>query len=273
MKLLKISLITLLLFAGGCVADVEKTPTPFPGAVTDKIQDTPSVNVELPENIDRREVVYSDGRVVNFLVVNLSDDNWYWDFANEPYNAMNVSDWRTHLYADIVINGAYFAEDMQPTGYYKMSGELVGSRSWPATEIQDDKNGYTGMVKVTNGDLSLVYLPDSHQSEPGYDDAVLLTFPTLIANGENQITEDSKKFAHRTILAQDDSGESYIILTESGLPSLYEAAEWLKEQPENFEIAINLDGGNSTGISYSFNDDTLDVSSVPVPNVIFLNKN
>ena len=272
MKMLRFSLIVLLFISSGCVADVEKPPTPFPGSINDKIQDTPTINVVLPKNTQRREAIYSDGRVVDFLIIQFSNNAWSWGLANIPSDAKKVDDWRDNLNADLVINGAYFDEEMQPTGYYKESGQAKGSKPWPTIAQQNNRSGYTGMVKITNGELELIYLPEDNQNKPKIDEAVILTFPTLVAQGENQISEDSKKFAHRTVLAQDYEGNSYIILTESGSPSLYETAEWLKEQPENFRIAINLDGGNSTGISYVNNEATLDVSSVPVPNVIFLNK-
>ncbi|MEK7105524.1 MAG: phosphodiester glycosidase family protein, partial [Patescibacteria group bacterium] len=67
---------------------------------------------------------------------------------------------------------------------------------------------------------------------------------------------------------EDAAGHDYLIVTKKGSLSLYELAKWLDEQPENFVIAGNLDGGPSTGLSLENEKHDLEIPSGAVPSVI-----
>lgn len=161
----------------------------------------------------------------------------------------------------------YFDENYHPAGFYQ-NPNSSSSKPWPDLSAQKKPDSYSGLMKIHDGNLEINYLTDKPQAKPAKDEQVLLTYPTLLANGQPLVKEDSQKYSRRTILAQDAGGTTYILVTETGLTSLYEVGQWLANQPEKFRIAINLDGGPSTGLSYQANDSNFEVPSVPVPNVI-----
>lgn len=222
----------------------------------------------LPDYVERRGAVIN-GRGVEFLVVDLGAENWQWSIMNNPDEPKSVAAWRESTGADIVFNGAYFGENFAPSGYFSVDGEQ-STVPWPSTEQQREKGSYSFLVRVHDGEVSLAYLPDAPQGEPT-DDA-FLSFPTLLASGQPIVSEDSYRTAARTILAEDELGRDFLILTESGGVTLYEASRWLAEQPENFVTAGNLDGGPSTGVSVENGIFDIELESAPVPSIFVLRK-
>jgi len=219
---------------------------------------------QLPKGLERRTLDLDDRHVV-FNVINLTAQDLSMSLANDPENSRNVKEWRASTGADLVVNGAYFDEKNSPTGYYSVNGSTSNS-PWPKAESQLATASYSFLVEVKDGQLALSYLPDAPRADAPTNG--LLSFPTLIANGQSLVTADTGLRAQRTILAKDAEGDIYLITIEKGSVSLFEAATWLLAQPEGFVLAGNLDGGPSTGISYTDGKRVFDEPSAPIPNVI-----
>ncbi len=220
--------------------------------------------IALPKSLDHRKMTFGD-RTVVFTVLPLNDYATRFSLENDPKNPKSVKEWREALDASFVINGSYFDEQDEPTGYLNDNGK-AGITPWPSPTAQADKASYTFLVRVNETGLDLSYLPKEPQTEPSGD--ALLSFPTLLFNGETLISEDSRRYASRTVLAEDKNGQDYVILTKRGEASLFEMAQWLSIQPEEFDIAGNLDGGPSTGLSLARKNGDFDLYSADVPNVI-----
>lgn len=219
---------------------------------------------QLPDGVTRRHASF-DGRDVTFLVVPLSHDGWRWELLNDPTAPKNVATWRSELGADIVVNAAYFLAENEPAGFLSIGGVTSGAATWPSAEDQVDTHGYTFMTSIGD-DIMLRYLPNAPQTNPSPNS--FLSFPTLIANGETLIEKDSGLFASRTMLAENEHGNDYVIISEKEMVTLYGAAQWLAAQPEHFVTAGNLDGGPSTGISIENGWWDVEDASAPVPSVI-----
>ena len=258
------------LFGAGCLdVTIQPKPTikpginsPFPTA-TSTATDAPVI---LPDNLAFRTVTYPDGRTVSFALAKMPYDKYRFALANDPAAPKTVAAWRDKLGASMVINGSYFSEDMKPSGYYRLDGKAYGN--WPNTERQHEKTAYTGMVRIRDGRLALIHLVDDPQPTPDGTDQTLLTFPTLVANGVALVESDTQKYARRTALATAADGMTYVIVTQSGAVSLRELADWLANQPEKFRIAVNLDGGPSTGMSFASGTSAFEEPSAPIPNVV-----
>lgn len=265
-KLLSLVLLGLLFFGAGCsITPDSKSQTETIGQVMNS--PAPSEMQKLPEGWERRQISYADGRKVSWVIAPFKADGWSWSLANDPSNPQSVARWREIATADLVINGSYFDESFQPVGYFK--GNESGSlKPWPDKKSQTDPKSYSGLIKIKNGRLQIIYLVDAQQAEPSKDEQALLTYPTLLAKGQPLIKDDSQKYARRTVLAQDGRGQTYVVMTENGLASLYETAQWLAAQPEKFTIAVNLDGGPSTGISYQAGNSNFEIPSASIPNVL-----
>ena len=208
---------------------------------------------------------FADGRVVDFVVARMPNDQWAWSMQNDPQAPKKVNAWRQELKSNLVINGSYFTETNQPSGFYQLGSK---AKRVKLPEPNQDR-GYTGLVGVIDGKLQLGYLPYLRlESRVMEYDSAFLSFPTLLAGGKSMVETDSNKLSSRTVVAQDEDGNVFVIMTEKGNVSLFELAQWLKNQPENFQTAINMDGGPSSGISYSTDNETYDLSSSAVPNVL-----
>ncbi len=215
-----------------------------------------------PEGVTRRVQILHD-REISFLIIPVPETVLI-ELVADMANPHSVQTWREQTGADIVINGSYFMETNEPSGYWKRTGE-ASVITWPTAEEQADKVGYTFLLDVASGKLGLHYLPDEPQEEPKGD--AFLSFPTLLVDGKSMVERDSGLLARRTVVASTED-KTYLIVTEKGELSLYELAAWLDEQPENFLIAGNLDGGPSTGISMENGYHDIEVRSAEVPNVL-----
>ncbi len=258
------TLVCAALLGAGC--SIPSSPVQKPTAPVQGLQDiTPVQPAKLPANFERRTMPFADGRVVDFIVVRLPNDRWAWSMQNNPQSPKKVGAWRQELKSNMVINGSYFTEINQPSGFYK-----IGSKN-KRVRLPDPKQdkGYTGLVGVINGKLELGYLLYLRlESRVIEYYSAFLSFPTLLADGKNMVDTNSGKLSSRTVIAQDKDGNVFVILTERGSVSLFELAQWLKNQPEKFQTAINMDGGPSSGISFSAENETYDLSSSVVPNVL-----
>jgi hypothetical protein len=264
-------LVSMTLLGPGCSlldsgTTVARRPMAVPTA-TPVMPTAPYATEKLPSGWERRTVSYGAGRDVTWLVAPLAQGDWAWAMENNPKEPKSVQAWRQGLKANLVINGAYFDVDFTPAGYYQ-TDKTSSTHAWPDKKGQIDPKSYSGMVRIKDGKLQLTHLVSQPQPRPADHESILLSYPTLMSDGQALIKDDSQKYARRTVLAQDSAGTAYVIVTEQGAVSLYEASRWLAAQPERFRIAINLDGGPSTGLSYGKDDENAEVDSVPVPNVI-----
>lgn len=231
---------------------------------------------DLPQFMERREAMF-DGHPVSFLVSKFSPNAIDWTLVNDPSHPQSIQSWRQQLGSDIVINGAYFDEKNQPTGFYQSSSTTPSITPWPSAV---DPAGYTFDVEIVDGRMSLFYLPSLPSLAQGVPAdrssttiarearSTLLSFPTLLLDGTSLVTSDSGLHARRTVLAQTADGTIFVIVSERGEESLYQMAQWLVAQPEHFTIAGNLDGGPSTGLSTSSSPWDIDIHSALVPNVL-----
>jgi len=255
-----------LLDAGTTVA---RRPMAVPAPVMPAVPYAPEKEArDLPDGWEYRDVTFDGGaRDVKWLVAPLEQDSWSWSLENDPKDPKTVQAWRQSLKTDLVINGAYFDVDFTPAGFYQ-TDKTSSTHAWPDKKVQADPKSYSGMVRIMDGKLQLTHLVSQPQPRPADHESILLSYPTLISDGQALVKEDTQKYARRTILAQDATGTAYIITTYQGAVSLYEASRWLATQPEKFRIAINLDGGPSTGLSYGKDGEDVEVDSVFVPNVL-----
>lgn len=265
-KFLSFVFLALPLVGLGCTQTKDNNPKPVGNLLDGQAQ----VQATLPSGFERRNVSYEDGREVSWVTSSFKPDAWHWSLAENKNQPMDVKEWRDYLNTNLVINGAYFKEDYAPSGFYQTASTT--QNKWPDQDEQANENSYSGMLRIKSGSLELSYLVARPQAQPNKNDQVLLTYPTLIADGKPIVKEDSHKLARRTILAQDVNGTIHVYITEQGAVSLYEASQWLATQEEKISIAINLDGGPSTGIAYRDGSSKLDILSGNIPNVIAASK-
>jgi hypothetical protein len=132
---------------------------------------------------------------------------------------------------------------------------------------------FAGLFAVTaGGQVSVRWL-----KERPYDPAeplieALMSFPVLIKPGGVMgfpADADDGSPARRTVVAQDRQGHVLIVVAPRGYLSLYELARFLAASDLELDVALNLDGGASTGLWLQTEDAVLAFDSlVSVPSVL-----
>lgn len=159
--------------------------------------------------------------------------------AYRPRQPQSLAEWQAEKQALLVVNGGYFTEEFVATGLIVTNGESSGS----------SYGGFAGMLAVTEAGPQLRWL----QERP-YDPAeplqhALQSFPVLIRpGGQIGFREEDGIRSRRTVVAQDKDGRFLFILAPWGSFTLHQLSSYLAGSDLKLEIALNLDGGTSTGL-------------------------
>ncbi len=161
--------------------------------------------------------------------------------------------------ARLVFNGGFFDENDAALGLLVSDGRAYGQ----------SYNGVGGMLAVNSlGVLSLRSLA----AEPYQPSEVLAQavqcFPVLVRPDGTVFDQADEQRARRTVIGQDVTGRLLLIVAPQGGFTLAGLAGWLRGSDLGLTLALNLDGGGSTGY-YAGADDQID-SLTPVPAVIAL---
>jgi uncharacterized protein YigE (DUF2233 family) len=102
----------------------------------------------------------------------------------------------------------------------------------------------------------------------------VMSFPVLVKPGGVMgfpADADEGTRARRTVVAQDFDGRILFIVAPRGFLSLHQMAVFLATSDLEIDVALNLDGGHSTGLWLHAGGKSLVMDSlVPVPSVIYV---
>jgi exopolysaccharide biosynthesis protein len=152
--------------------------------------------------------------------------------------------WQKETNAALVMNGGYFSienERYSPDGLTIINGKAFG-RSF---------NGYGGMLAITRRGAELRWLVEKPSSSDEALKAALQSFPMLVKPGGKLgfgAEREDHASARRTVIAQDRDGRMLFIVAPKGYFTLHHLSAYLTESDLNLDVAINLDGGGSTGL-------------------------
>lgn len=213
---------------------IPPTPTPLPAdtgwqTVQPGIE-VRSLNATIGASVERVTVTRLDPTAVVFRVL----------YA--PRAPALVSAWAQQTGAVLVVNGGYFTPEQIVTGLTISNRERFG------TPYGD----FAGMFAVTEaGDVSVRWLRTwpYDPSEPLRE--AVQSFPVLVKPGGVMgfpADGDDGRPSRRTVVAQDYSGRILMLIAPRGFFSLHALATWLTESDLDVDIALNLDGGASSGL-------------------------
>lgn len=180
----------------------------------------------------------------------------------QPAHPRTVSQWAEDLPdALLVVNAGYFSPENRTIG-------LVISDGIPSGRTYHD---FAGMLAVSaDGQITLRWLRTSPYRPGEMLDQAVQSFPVLVKPGGQMgfpADADDGQRSRRTVVAQDTAGRVIIIVSPEFRFSLHELAIWLTRSDLDIDIALNLDGGTSTGLWGNRYDRNID-SAVPLPAVI-----
>ena len=181
--------------------------------------------------------------VESVYVWRLDQDYFRFDVAFDA-TPKTLESWQKETNASIVLNGGFYSvEDERhlPDGLIVVNGEASG-RSF---------NGYGGMLAIGGSRAEVRWLVDRPYQPGERLQAALQAFPILVSPGGQLgfgAERENNVPARRTVVAQDREGRILMIVTPEGYFTLHQLSAYLTESDLNLDVALNLDGGGSTGI-------------------------
>lgn len=253
-----ILLITLITLGSQC--NLEKSPAPSPKD-NNEISDAPALDAwsAITGAISRREIVkkIEDNRY-EMIVYRFNIDDVVMELNNTS-DPLRLDEWADQLNFDLLINGGYFDENYLPTGFLAIDGDILSSKKYSPKK--------SGLLLIENGLPSII--DTSSADFPAISDttSVLQSFPLLIkSGGKPGIEEDSNKLARRTVVAQSSDNTFYLIIVDQTPLSLFVMMELLLDSDLNLDVALNLDGGQSSALmttTEDFNETLLPLTVLP----------
>lgn len=167
---------------------------------------------------------------------------------------MSMSDWMQQGHPLAIINGGYFDQNFQATALVISNGKVFGQ----------SYSGYGGMLSVdSRGSLNLrslrqqPYNPNAEHLEQATQSA-----PVLMLGGKRtQFSADASQ-TRRSVVAIDKQGRLLFIVSPNPIFSLDELADQLASSDLSIEVALNLDGGSSTGLYVNGGNSQVSIDSL-----------
>lgn len=181
-----------------------------------------------------------EGKLVERLfLLRLEPQHFRFEVAYRPGQPLPLSDWQKETGALVVMNGGYFTEAYQATGMVVADGVTSGS----------SYGDFAGMFAVTPSGPELRWLREQPYDPAEPLSAALQSFPLLVRpGGVLGFPEEDGQTARRTVIGQDRNGRFLFLVADLGYFSLHQLANYLLASDLDLDVALNLDGGLSSGI-------------------------
>jgi hypothetical protein len=238
------------------------------GSIVYYITTAPSTDWPLLQpGLERRVIEIYDGQdqhVESLYIWRLDQNYFRMDVAYDE-TPKSLETWQEETNAVMVINGGYFSIENEryfPDGLTIVNGKASG-RSF---------EGFGGMLTIHQDRAELRWLVQEPYNSYEPLQAALQSFPILVQPGGElgfpAEREDNAR-ARRTVIAQDRDDRILFIVAPEGYFTLHQLSAYLTESDLDLEIAVNLDGGGSTGILVA-NPREIIPSDRPLPFVILV---
>lgn len=196
--------------------------------------------------MERRSIrLYNDQnqQIESLYLLRLDPNQFRFDVAFDE-TALSLETWQTRTNALVVLNGGYFRIENNrhfPNGLTIVNGGSFGS----------SYDSFAGMLAISDEAVELRWLAEKPY-DPGEPlRAALQSFPLLVKPGGElgfpAQYEDNLK-ARRTVIGQDWEGRILLLVAPQGYFTLHQLSLYLTESDLQLHIALNLDGGPSSGI-------------------------
>jgi uncharacterized protein YigE (DUF2233 family) len=248
------------------------TPTPYRPPTSTSLPLIPSATPEprdtgwrfIAPGIEwRRLWTGANAEQERLSLVRLDPDQARLRVLYRPSTPRRVSQWAADLStALVVVNAGFFDADNHVTG-------LIVSDGVPWGHSYDD---FAGMLAMDNdGHVTLRWLRTWPFNPQETLAQAVQSFPVLVKPGGQMgfpPNADEGQRSRRTVVAQDISGRIVLLVSPGFRYSLHELAVWLTESDLELDVAMNLDGGTSTGL-WIRDLENIDSAS-PIPAVIVI---
>jgi uncharacterized protein YigE (DUF2233 family) len=192
----------------------------------------------------RWPVQSANGTDNNLAILRIDPEQWSFKvfFNKDP---KSIEEWHQSTGALVICNGGYYQENYVPAGRILVNGTSFGpykNSHMKAMFLAEPKKGLVQLPKATIVDLKD---PDSDAMISYYEQGIQ-SFPVLL-DPKGQVRVNPSSFQDsRTVVAQDQTGTIYLLVTEKPFFTLFDLGNYLKGLPLNFRFVLNLDGGSRT---------------------------
>jgi uncharacterized protein YigE (DUF2233 family) len=264
----------------GVIPELGSTPAPVLPTPTEPMVQAPDTAVPaaptatvvpdtgwllLRPGLERRMVnlMNGEGRQQESLyLLRLEPAHYRFDIAYRPGQPQFMYQWQADTGALVVVNAGYFTENYVHTGRIVAGGEASGS----------SYGDFAGMFAVTEAGPELRWLRQRPYDPAEPLLAAVQSFPLLVRpGGVMGFPEEDGRPSRRTVVAQDRQGRILFLIAPWGSFTLHQLSLFLVNSDLDLEIALNLDGGSSSGLLLA---DPLEGSPalMPLPAVITIHE-
>jgi len=255
--------IALMGAIGGSIYYVRAEPAPPPAI---EMSPEPGWSLLAPGLEQRVIEIYDDQdqRVESLHIWRLDQNYFRLDVAFDA-QPKSLETWQKETNAALVVNGGYYSIENER---YFADGLLISD----GTSAGRSFTGFGGMLAIDQNGSDLRWLVTQPYNSYEPLEAALQSFPMLVLPGGRLgfgAERETHAAARRTVIAQDRYGRILFIVAPQGYFTLHGLSLYLTESELNLDIAVNLDGGGSTGILIA---DPWEVipSTRPLPYVILV---
>ena len=251
------------------------TPAPTPIVTSPPVPIQPTVMATRPDpgwsvvrpGLEKRAIAIYNGQnqqVETLHIWRLDQDHFRMDVAFDG-KPKTLETWQQETGAALVVNGGYYSIENEryfPDGLLISGGETV----------QRGLNRFEGLLAIDRDRAEVRWLDEQRYDSSEPLQAALQSFPILVEPGGGlgfPASRDSQARARRTVVAQDRDGRILFMIAPHGYFTLHELSAYLTESDLDLDIALNLDGGGSTGIFVADPRDSIPPTR-PLPFVILV---
>ena len=151
--------------------------------------------------------------------------------------------WQKETNAIMVVNGGFYSIDNER---YFPDGLTIVNR-----QVSGRSFNSGGMLAIDDSQAELRWLVQEPYNSFEPLKAALQSFPILVTPGGGLgfgAERENNVSARRTVIGQDKAGRILFIVAPQGFFTLHQVSAYLTDSDLNLDIAVNLDGGGSTGI-------------------------
>ncbi len=198
----------------------------------------------------------------NIYLLRLEPEQFNFRIGYRPGQPQPLAAWQTETDALIVLNGGFFTEEFTATGLIVADGAASGV----------SYGDFAGMLAIAEAGPELRWLAERPYSPTEPLQFALQSFPVLVKpGGVLGYPDEDGNSARRTVIGLDDDGRFLIILTRQGNFTLHQLSQWLTNSDLGLDIALNLDGGPSSGLILAEPREEF-LAFTPLPTVITIQK-
>ena len=241
------------------------TATPHPTPLPTRTPEPPDTGWRvLQPGIELRRMLVEPGATAERVtIVRLNPATVRFRVHYDPITPRPVRVWAERLGSLLVINAGYFTAENRTVGVLISAGQAWG------TPYGD----FAGMFAVTPDEQVSVRWFRDRAYDPGEPlREAVQSFPVLVKPGGAMgfpADADDGRQARRTVVAQDRQGRILFVVAPGGKLNLHGLASFLASSDLDLDVALNLDGGTSTGLWLGTNVSPIEINShIPVPSVI-----